>query len=914
MAGRRSNRAGPAFSGNNLIQSNPLPPLTAIPSFSYGSPQSALPKPVSARDAKVNMTDALDKADAAAKARLEAAAKERKLAEQRAAEAAAAAESARQAARQISAEPPVTARKRSLRSQSVISQDDNFYEGDETSLEIHRIIESARNPVPEASMLRARSANAGTKEPRSAMKGSREEALRPSAKTRAKYTASARRTVPMTPVPIDGERDVTFDEENQALGIAPRLASPSFVSPSPTPQPLHEDPPQPGNDVFGNRQNSPPDTIGYNEGISNLPMSPASPSEGPKRTKTPVPNLQQVSAASSWFSFGPAKAGFKSAMNGIQKTAFICGIFFKNLFGPLVYYLLLGFFIFGITTLSYNFVQRSSYSTSIPPGSSDELAVRLMALEKQISNFQKGQELEKKSYKTMEQQLASIRGAVEAYSSVSSQLDKHTRKYQTDQRASTAAMSTMNAQMEQLDKSIKRSDGSIEQQKGKIQAVFGRLQKMQEDVEGINTGLQSLQRSQALSEKALRLIEESLPQQLAARIDPQTGKIIVAPELLRHLQAVLREDIRNEMDKFARPSGEPPAAEVPGTAKYNWSEFLQHNAAKLQGYIGQISEENWRKAVSDGIVVRREDIMREIREQLESARGVAERDNSALMRELVLKAEGAVDKAASTAATSISSAALAAVTNYMRNFKESSSTSSRYGVALIQAALHQYSATILEKPDYALLAHGTLIDPRLTSSTFDPYDTPGLWGKLTAFLRPGPNEPAHVITESTNIGDCWSFPQASGQVSMLLAEPIYPTDVTIDHVPRGISGDISSAPQEVEFWVKIEDEFLRSQAGKAAAVAIGDVSDNASTRNYLASGYVRVASFIYDINSQYPVQTFPLPLELQKLGVSVRSVSFRILSNWGRKEYTSIYRLRIHGSPLNGQSEGREATAQTKDL
>ncbi|KAK6515644.1 hypothetical protein TWF506_007967 [Arthrobotrys conoides] len=911
MAGRRSNRAGPAFSGNNLIQSNPLPPLTAIPSFSYGSPQSALPKPMSARDTKVNMTDALDKADAAAKARLEAAAKERRLAEQRAAEAAAAAESARQAARQISTEPPMTARKRSLRSQSVVSQDDNFHEGDETSLEIHRIIESARNPVPEASMLRTRSANAGAKEPRSAMKGSREEALRPSAKTRARYTAGARRTVPMTPAPIDGERDVTFDEENQALGIAPRLASPSFVSPSPTPQPLHEDGPPTDNNVFGNRQNSPPDTVGFNEGISNLPMSPTSPSDSPKRQQTLLP-ASQASATTSWFS--PAKTGFDSAMSGIQKTAVILGIFFKNLFGPLLYYLLLGFFVFGITTLSYNFIQRSSYSTSTPPSSSDELIYRLMALERQVIDFQKGQELEKKSYRTMEQQLVSIRGAMATYSSVSSQLDKHTRNYQTDQRASSASMSTMSAQIEHLDKSFKQNDEATKEQKGNLQLVFSRLTKIQGEVEGINTGLQSLQKSQELSERALERIEESLPKQLAARVDPQTGKIVVAPELLRYLQTILREDIQNEMNKFTRPSDGSSAAVGPNSGSYNWQGFLKTNAAKLQGYIGEISEEKWRKAISDGIVVTREDMMKVIREQLDSAREVAEKNNNDLMRKLVLEAEGAANNAASTAATSISSAALAAVTNYMRNFKGSSSTSSRYGDALIQAALHQYSATILQKPDYALLAHGTLIDPRLTSSTYDPYDTPGILGKLTAFLRPGPNEPAHVLTESTNVGDCWSFPQASGQVSLLLAEPIYPTDVTVDHIPQGISGDVSSAPQEIELWVKIEDDFLRNQAGKAAAVAIGDVSDNASTRHYLASGYVRVASFIYDINSQYPIQTFALPIELEKLGVSVRSVSFRILSNWGRKEYTSIYRLRVHGTALKDQPEGQETAAKIQGL
>jgi len=60
-----------------------------------------------------------------------------------------------------------------------------------------------------------------------------------------------------------------------------------------------------------------------------------------------------------------------------------------------------------------------------------------------------------------------------------------------------------------------------------------------------------------------------------------------------------------------------------------------------------------------------------------------------------------------------------------------------------------------------------------------------------------------------------------------------------------------------------------------------------------------VASFTYDITTSYPVQTFELPIDLQKLGVNVEEVSFRILSNWGNPEYTSLYRIRVHGAPID---------------
>ncbi|KAJ6258969.1 hypothetical protein Dda_5864 [Drechslerella dactyloides] len=945
---RRSSRAVPAFHGTNLIHSNPLPPVSNLPSFSYGSPQTALPKPISVRDTKVAITDALEAADAAAKARLEAAAHERRLAEERSAAEAAArasAEASESNPPQRAARMPNASRKRSLRSQSVLSRacnlsaasvprtllsengpdgsdddgaarasEDNFYEGDETSLEIHRIIASAKNPFPDSSMLRSRSVNAGTKEPRSAMKGSREEALRPSAKTRAKHM-SARRTKPQPPVPVRGERDATFDEENQAIGLVHRVPS-SIASGSPTPTPpdlpgVPEDEPV----DFGGRGDSPPDTFDHGD----------VPNESSGTTSTSNPSSTERSAKgtkSAKLSFRPslpfafARNGFRTVVDGAKKTVVIMWIFASNLFGPLLKYLLLGFFIFGITTLSYGFIQRSTSYTApfLPPTSAEEVSRRLMEVERQLGSLSRAYDKGAKRWdsfsETEKDQMASVKSILAAYSSLSHAMEQHTRGYQNDRRTNAAAMSTMNAQLDNLDKTVKKSDSQHKQDAGRVR---DQLTKMQGQMKEVDAELKRLKQSQELGDKALRSIEAMLPKQIAARLDPETGKIIVAPELLRYLQSVLRKDIQDEISKLGPSTG---GGKVVGgsTVMASWDEFLKVNAAKMKGYLGQMSDEKWKEAIADGIVVSKEDMMRLIRDEFNSVRGIAEKDNKELMKQLLSQAEGVAKNVASTAATSISSAALAAASNYVRNAKGGGSAS-KYADALIQAALHQYSSTVLRKPDYALFARGSLIDPRLTSSTFDPYGKPGLLGTFSTFLRSGPNEPAHVLTESTNVGDCWSFPQASGQVSILLAEDIHPTDVTIDHVPRGISGDDSSAPREIEFWVRVEDEIVRGQVAKAAAVAIGDVADNPSARQYVVNGYVRIASFIYDVNSQYPTQTFELPVNLARLGVSVRGVSFRVLSNWGNEEYTSIYRLRVHGDPVAGRGgDSSQAAEEIKPL
>ncbi len=62
--------------------------------------------------------------------------------------------------------------------------------------------------------------------------------------------------------------------------------------------------------------------------------------------------------------------------------------------------------------------------------------------------------------------------------------------------------------------------------------------------------------------------------------------------------------------------------------------------------------------------------------------------------------------------------------------------------------------------------------------------------------------------------------------------------------------------------------------------------------------YIRIAAFDYNIHAPNPVQTFPVPDEIQDLGVDFGIVALRILNNWGRDEFTCLYRFRVHGDEL----------------
>ncbi|KAG8213106.1 hypothetical protein J3R82DRAFT_11503 [Butyriboletus roseoflavus] len=64
--------------------------------------------------------------------------------------------------------------------------------------------------------------------------------------------------------------------------------------------------------------------------------------------------------------------------------------------------------------------------------------------------------------------------------------------------------------------------------------------------------------------------------------------------------------------------------------------------------------------------------------------------------------------------------------------------------------------------------------------------------------------------------------------------------------------------------------------------------------------FIRLASFTYDIDAPSNIQTFPVRQEIQDLGVDFGIVALVMKNNWGKKEYTCLYRFRVHGERLDG--------------
>ncbi|AWP05224.1 Sad1 UNC domain containing protein [Scophthalmus maximus] len=114
-------------------------------------------------------------------------------------------------------------------------------------------------------------------------------------------------------------------------------------------------------------------------------------------------------------------------------------------------------------------------------------------------------------------------------------------------------------------------------------------------------------------------------------------------------------------------------------------------------------------------------------------------------------------------------------------------------------------------------------------------------------------------------GKCWAFHGVQGTLTISLSHPVRITHVTLDHLPRYISptGRIDSAPKDFEVY---------------------------GMKSYTEKGTL-LGTFTYNEKGESS-QTFQLPSPSDEV---YRFVELHVLSNWGRVEYTCLYRFRVHG-------------------
>ena len=231
---------------------------------------------------------------------------------------------------------------------------------------------------------------------------------------------------------------------------------------------------------------------------------------------------------------------------------------------------------------------------------------------------------------------------------------------------------------------------------------------------------------------------------------------------------------------------------------------------------------------------------------------------------------------------------------------------------LAAANFVQNSNFALKSVNFFSASLGAVVDPYLSSSTQSKPQPKGvaLYNRLFGTLGK-PNPPISALEPWQEAGDCWcaapppkvhsrngaegkDVPKA--QLAVRIPRLIYPTSITVEHVPGAATLDIAAAPKDMELWVRVDDTSMRDEITRHVAEYTYSKARESNRENGVAldESYVRIGRWRYDIHALNHVETFPLQINLKELGVYVNQAVVRATSNWGA-EYTCLYRVRLHG-------------------
>ncbi|RDX47412.1 hypothetical protein OH76DRAFT_1354396 [Lentinus brumalis] len=206
---------------------------------------------------------------------------------------------------------------------------------------------------------------------------------------------------------------------------------------------------------------------------------------------------------------------------------------------------------------------------------------------------------------------------------------------------------------------------------------------------------------------------------------------------------------------------------------------------------------------------------------------------------------------------------------------------------MIQKAVRSAMKDPVGRRDFALAADGARITPLLTSS----FDTADL-----AVERP----PENILDEDLRSASYWSIPDNHGQVGIKVPVFIYPTNITIDHVPREIAADVRQAPRSMILWGLLEGKgnkeryaVAREPLGVSRLDALGDGPPIRAGGSFLP-----LASIEYAIDADFHVQTFAVDASVVASRIYFGVFVLELRSNWGSPN-SRLYRVRIHGEEVS---------------
>lgn len=428
---------------------------------------------------------------------------------------------------------------------------------------------------------------------------------------------------------------------------------------------------------------------------------------------------------------------------------------------------------------------------------------------------------------------------------------------------------------------------------------------------------EQLQSGRWIEDKILNIIRNELPAEMVLVKDPTTGKVQVPETFWDGVKDVLMT--RSRLSEVVQEELRRSAAEG------KWEDFLAENESRVR-YL--ISNTNSKLSQRMAIFSRDEFLYLVATESNAIWTSIEGRVDSLVQRQLAQWTEDEFDGRGGGLQGIVSCIKQEILTDIIDRAVEIYHDTRQHHP---RRGSHSFSVPSKNaqqlQPDYALYNSGGRIISALTTQPYHRYKPTTIFGRLLGLQKwvPPPFKSDQLmaankaIQPDMNPGDCWPLHGGWGQISIDLAMRVVVTEVVIEHVDPNVSLHRGTAPKEIEIWRLAAPITPSSSYSSVQSMARNKGETPILGTWHKPGSPVPGASLLTTITYRQQkqqwtdddeaetemeteiemetAQRFAIPLSKQN--VPSYGVVVRVLSNWGHPEFTCLYRVRVHGRPVN---------------
>ncbi|KAL2196917.1 hypothetical protein P885DRAFT_36969 [Corynascus similis CBS 632.67] len=440
-----------------------------------------------------------------------------------------------------------------------------------------------------------------------------------------------------------------------------------------------------------------------------------------------------------------------------------------------------------------------------------------------------------------------------------------------------------------------------------------------------------LHRRTTTTEAAIDNLSSILPKVVSVRKDKK-GNLIIADEFWAALKDKIEHDSRIlSLDGQSRISdihwkaieqrlkdagllGKPLSAKdveqiVDQSAPASWEKWLAKNKQKIADIVGHGAGSpngapNSSPRGTTEAVISKDEFMRELtdrlaksKQEVETEMGGIRKNLDGVLREVKkLASEGGMTRVDTTKL--IYNIIDKEITNRLARI------GSKQGAAKIDAAFS--NRVNLFSP-----GNNAQVDVSLSSPTYEIVPPPVGSKK---YLKSMPRQPQFLPDKSqalrpwTDSGHCWCAATLGARnrthpatLAVRLAQFVIPQYVLLEHIDPAATTDPLAMPRDVEIWAMFDEHTRRERvldwmaAQFPADVKAGGAHNN--NEKLIGDGWAKIGHFVYEHRPQDEgIYVHSLSRDLvDVLGAATDLVMLRAVTNYGSKDHTCFYRVRLYG-------------------